>query len=133
VCPSIRLFVHTSTKSFSDVDLIRCVGRPRPDMCTSMTSARSKVKVKVTELLKFRKLQFFRSISSAILAWSSNLMVDYDNMGPSLQRFRAQFLNFLLSQLSHDFKLREMLILQDFQRAIFPYCLRLESHGLVCW
>jgi len=56
-------------------------------------------------------------------------MVDYDSMGPNLQLFRARFLNFVLNKLSHDFKLRRMLILADFQRAIFPYCLRLESHG----
>jgi len=56
-------------------------------------------------------------------------MVDYDNMGPSLQLVGARFLNFLLSKLSHDFKLCRMLILQDSQRAIFPYYLRLESHG----
>jgi len=60
-------------------------------------------------------------------------MVDYDNMGPNLQRVGALFLNFLLSKLSRDFKLRAMSILQDFQRAIFPYCLRLESHGRVRW
>jgi len=60
-------------------------------------------------------------------------MVDYDNMGPSLQRVGALFLNFLLSKLSRDFKLRGMSILQDFQRAIFPYCLMLELHGRVCW
>ena len=59
-------------------------------MHTSMTSTRSKVKVKITELLKFRKLHFSRSISSAILAWSSRLMVDDDNMGPSLQLIGAQ-------------------------------------------
>jgi len=37
-------------------------------------------KVRVTGLLKFRKLQFSRSIS-AILAWSSKLMVDHDSTG----------------------------------------------------
>jgi len=41
-------------------------------------------------------------------------MVDYDNMGPSLQLIRAQFLNFLLSKLSRDFKIRGMWTLQDF-------------------
>jgi len=41
------------------------------------------VKVKVTELLEFQKLHFSMSISSAILAWSSKLMVDYDSMGHS--------------------------------------------------
>jgi len=60
-------------------------------------------------------------------------MVDYNNVGPSLQFFGARFLNFLLSKLSRDFKLRGMSILQDFQRAIFLYCLRLESRGWVCW
>jgi len=99
-------------------------------MHTSMTSTRSKIKV--TELLKFRKLHFSSCIFSAILAWSSKLMVDYDNMGPSLQLVGARFLNFLLSQLSCDFRHRRMSILQDFKRAIFPYCLRLESHGRVC-
>jgi len=60
-------------------------------------------------------------------------MADYDNMEPSLQLVRAQFLNFLLCKLSRDFKLCGMSTLQDFQRTIFPYCLRLESHGWVCW
>jgi len=46
-------------------------------------------------------------------------MVDYNNVGPSLQFFGARFLNFLLSKLSRDFKLRGMSILQDFQRATF--------------
>ena len=60
-------------------------------------------------------------------------MVDYDNMGPSLQVVGVNFLNLILSKLSHDFKLSGMSILQDFQRATFPYCLMLESHGRVCW
>ena len=47
-------------------------------------------------------------------------MVDYDNMGPSLQLVGARFLNFLLSKLTRDFRLRGMSILQDFQMAIFP-------------
>jgi len=79
-------------------------------MRTSMTSTQSKVKIKVTELLKFRKLHFSRSVSSATLVCRAKLMVDYDNMGPRLQLIRAQFLNFLLSKLSHDFKLRLMSI-----------------------
>jgi len=77
---SVRMSVHplrpsilTSTKSFPDFDLIRCVGRPRPDVRASMTSTRSKVKV--MELVKLRKLRFSRYIS-AIFAWSSKLMVD---------------------------------------------------------
>jgi len=60
-------------------------------------------------------------------------MFDYDNMEPNLQLVRALFLNFLFNKLSRDFRLRGMSILQDFQRAIFFYCLGLESHGQVCW
>ena len=48
-------------------------------MYTSVTSTRSKVKF--TGLLKFPKLQFSRSISSAILTWSSNwwlMMIVFD-------------------------------------------------------
>jgi len=58
-------------------------------MCTSVTSTRSKVKV--TELVKLRKLHFSRSVSSAILAWSSKLMVDHDSTGLSLQLVGARF------------------------------------------
>ena len=89
---SVRPSVRTSTKSFSDFHLIWCVGRPRPLMRTSVTSTRSKVKVKVMELPKLRKVHFSRSISSAILAWSSKLMVDGHSMGPALQHVRARFL-----------------------------------------
>jgi len=95
VCPSVR----TSTK-FSDFHLIWCVGRPRPHMCTSVTSTRSKVRVKVTELPKLQKLHFSKSISSTILASSSKRMVGGDSMGPGLQLVRARFLNFLLGKLS---------------------------------
>jgi len=52
-------------------------------MRTSVTSTLSKVKV--TELMKFRKLHFSRSIFSAIFAWSSKLMIDDDSMGLVLQ------------------------------------------------
>ena len=47
-------------------------------MRTSVTSTRSKVKVKVkvTELPKLRKLHYSRSLAFAVLAWSSKLMVD---------------------------------------------------------
>ena len=44
-------------------------------MRTSVTSIRCKVKVEVTKLPKLRKMYFSRSISSAVLAWSSKLMV----------------------------------------------------------
>jgi len=43
VHPSVHISIH---KKFSDFNLIWCVGRPRPDMHTSMTLTRSKVKVK---------------------------------------------------------------------------------------
>jgi len=79
---------HTSTfhKDFFQFQyLIWCVGKSRPDMSTSMTLTESKVNIKVTGLLKFRTLQFSRSISSAIFAWSSKLMADHHSMGPSLQ------------------------------------------------
>jgi len=107
------------------------MGRPRPDMHTSLTSIRSKVKV--TGLLKFRKLHFSRSISSAILSWSSILMVDDDSMGPGLQHVGAWFLNFLLRKLPRKFRLRRMSILHEFQRAIFPYCVWIASHSWACW
>ena len=80
VCPYVR--PYTFTKFFSDFHLIWCVGRPRPHMRTSVTSTRSKVKVKVTELPKLRKLHFSKSISSAVLVGSSKLMVGGDSMGP---------------------------------------------------
>jgi len=60
-------------------------------------------------------------------------MVDDDNMGPSLQLVGARFLNILLRKLTRDFKLHRMSILHKFQRATFPYCLRLQSHGQVRW
>jgi len=70
-------------------------------MRTSVTSTRSKFKVKVTELPKLRKVHFSRSISSAVLPWSSKLMVVGHSMGPGLQLVGARFLNFLLGKLSN--------------------------------
>jgi len=63
---SVRPSVRTSTKSFSAFDLIWCAGRSRPHMRISATLTRSKVKVKVTELPKLRRLHFSTSISSAL-------------------------------------------------------------------
>jgi len=130
---SVRPYVRMSTKSlFSDFDVIWCLGsRPRPDMRISEISIRCKVKIKVKWLLKFGKLQSSRSMSSAILAWISKLMVVDDSMGPSLQLFR--FTNFLLRKLSHELKLHGMSTLHELQMALFPYCLRTESHGWACW
>jgi len=50
-----------------------------------------------------------------------------------MQLVGARFLNFLLNKLSRDFKFRGISISQDYQRTMFPYCLRLEAHGRVCW
>ena len=97
VCPSVR----TSTKSFSNFHLIWCVGRPRTHMRTSVTSTRSKVKV--TELPKLQKVHFSRSTSSAILAWSSKLMIGGHSMGPGLQLVGARFMNSHLGKLSREF------------------------------
>jgi len=106
-------------QSFSDFHLIWYVGRSRPDMRTSLTWTRSKVKVKVTELPKLRKLHFSTSISSAVLAWSSKLMVGGDSMGPALQVVGARFLNFFLRKLSREFKLRRMSIFHEIQMTTF--------------
>jgi len=114
--------VCTSTKSFYNFDLIWCVGRPRPNVRTSVSSTRSKV----TELVKLRKLHFSRSISSAIFVWSSNLMVGSDSVGPSLQ---LRMSNFLLGKLSREFKLRGMSIFHEIQIAIFWWCVRLQLDG----
>jgi len=126
---SVRPSVRTSTKSFSDFHPIWCVGRPRPHMRTSVTSTRSKVKVKVTELPKLQKVHFSRSISSTVLAWSSKLMVDDHSMGPGLQLIGARFLNFLLGKLSREFKLCPMSIFHELQTVIFRYCLKLQACG----
>ena len=96
VRPSVRPYVHK--KFFSDFHLIWCVGRPRPHMRTSVTSTRSKVKVKVTELPKLRKVHFSRSIFSAIPG-----------------------------KLSQQFKLRWMSIFHQIQMAVFRYCVILQS------
>jgi len=87
-------------------------------MRISIISTRSKVKVKVVELLKFRKLHFSRSISSAIFACSSKL-VGGDSMKPGLQLIGARFLNVLLGKLAREFKLHGMLILHEIPMAIF--------------
>ena len=104
VRPYVRTSVRTSTKSFSDFHLIWCVDRPRSHMRTSVTSTRSKVKVKVTELPKLRKVHFSRSISSAVFAWSSKVTIGDDSTGPGLQLVGAWFLNFLPGKLSREFK-----------------------------
>jgi len=109
VGPSVR----TSTKSFSDFHLICVGGRPRPGVRASVTSTRSKVKVKVMEFPKLRKVHFSRSISSAGFAWSSKLMVGGHSMGPGLQLVGARFFNFLIGKLSREFKHRPVSIFHE--------------------
>ena len=79
-----------------------------------------------------RKLHYSRSVSSAISACCSKLMVNCDSMGRSLQPVGARFSNFLVRKPSREFKLRGMSILHEFQMTIFPYCWRLRSHGRIC-
>jgi len=81
--------------------MVGYIGSPR-GVHAGMTLTRSKV----TGLLKFRKLHFSKSISSAISTWSSKVMVDHDSTGPNLQPVRAKFSNFLLRKLSSEFRLR---------------------------
>jgi len=76
-------------------------------------------KVKVTDLLKFRKLHYSTSTSSAILAWRSQLMGHYNSVGPSLQLFRARFLNFSPSWQSLDFEVHKMMICPE-STAFYP-------------
>ena len=94
--------------------------RPTGIVHADMTLTRSKVKVKLTELPKLQKVHFSRSISSAVLAWSSKLMVGGDSMEPGLQLIGARFLNFLPGKLSRQFKLRRKSIFHEIQMAIFP-------------
>jgi len=84
VRPSVRTSVH---KKFSDYDfdLIWCVDLDR--ICApSMTPRLEPIQGQdqghwVSEV---PKIALFKSISSAILAWSSKLMVDYDSVVYSL-------------------------------------------------
>jgi len=76
-----------------------------------MTLTRSKVKIKVTGLLKFRYTEncTFLVLSPPPFWRVSKLMVDYDSIEPSLQLFGARFVNFSPSWRSRDFQVREML------------------------
>ena len=55
-------------------------------------------------MLSVIKLHLPTSISSAILAWSSKLMVDYDSMGPTA--FRSQISEFFLQLVVTWLRLR---------------------------
>jgi len=70
---SFRGALRKTVEDTAKLDQIWCMGRSRRDMPIRMTSSRSKVKV--TELPKLRKLRFSTSVSSAVFAWSSKLMV----------------------------------------------------------
>ena len=52
-------------------------------------------------------------------------MVDNNSMRPVLQLAGVRFSNFLLRKISRKFKLSGMSLLQEFEMAVFPYCLRL--------
>jgi len=95
----VKFGMEEGTKSFSDFDLVWCVGRPRPHMRTNVTLTRSKVKFKVTQLPKLGKLHLSSSISSAVLACNSKLTVVDDSMGPGLQLVGARFVH--RAQCSH--------------------------------
>jgi len=114
----VRTSVRPQKDFFPDFDLIWCVGRRRPDIHISVTSTRSKVKV--TELVKLRKLHFSRSISFFVLAWSSKLMVVGDSMGPLVYSlWESDFQIFFLWKPSREFKLCGMSIFHEIQMAIF--------------
>jgi len=98
-------------------------------MHTSVTSTRSNVKVKVTDLPNLRKVHFSRSMSSAGFACSSKLMVGGHSMGPGLQLVGARFFNFFLGKLSREFKLRPMSLFHEIQMAVFPYYVMLQSRA----
>jgi len=121
------LSVRPPPKGFPNLNVIWSVGKTRPHMRTSMTSTWSgvKVKVKVTELLTFRKPHFSGSISSAIFAWTSKLMVGGDGMGPGLQLVWAHFRISFYESYHWSSNFAEC---PDFV-ATFPYCVRLQSHG----
>jgi len=53
-------------------------------MHTSVTTTRSKVRVKVTDLPTLQKLHFSTSVSSIVLTWTSKLIVGGDSMRPGL-------------------------------------------------
>jgi len=64
--------------------MVEHAGSPTPIVHVDMTLTLSKVKVKVTDLLKFRKVHFSTATSFTFLAWRSQLTGDYSGMGPSL-------------------------------------------------
>ena len=86
---------------------------------TDVTLTRSKVKVKVTELPKLRKVHYSKSISSAVFAWSSKVMAGGDSTGPGLQPVGARFLNCLSRKLSRELKLCPISIIHDIPMAVF--------------
>jgi len=57
------------------IDLLNSGVSVHPSVCTYFRPQKVFPMVKVTELLKLRKWHFSRSLSSAIFAWSSKLMV----------------------------------------------------------
>jgi len=63
------------------------------------------------------------------------VMVDYDTMGPSLQRFGARFLKFSPTWQSCDFEVRKMSICRhspESKWVLSPHCLKLEACEYDC-
>jgi len=93
--------------------MVRQAGSPARTVHVDVTLTRSKVKVKIMGLLKFRKmpkLHFPRPVFSVILSCSSKLIVDRDSTRPTLQLVGVRYSNFLPRRLSREFKLRGMSI-----------------------
>jgi len=115
--------------------MVRYFGSPARIVHVGTTLTRSKVKAKVMGLLAFRKLPKMAlsiSIYSAILAWSSKLIVVGDSMAPNILHVSAQFSNFLTGKLLREFELRGLSRFHEIQIATFPYCVTLQSHGQAC-
>jgi len=60
-------------------------------------------------------------------------MVDNDSMGPSLQLVRAQFSNFLLRKLSHEFKPQRNVDITQTSNGHISLLLEDRVTWLGCW
>jgi len=100
------LSVHPSTTSFSDLDEIWYVDRGRWLMHDGLTVCRMTwSKVKVTGLLKFRKLHFSRSFSSTIYNASSGKWPRILQLQHNIKFDWAGLLLFVLVFVSRDLEL----------------------------
>jgi len=123
VRPSVRISDHK--KYF---DLIWCVGRPRPDMCTSVTLTRSKVKVQVTELLISTNCTFLCLPPPPFRCGAHNwwlIMILWD-LVYSLAKPDFEFPS---KKATMWVQASQNVDITVISKGIFPHCLRLESHG----